>query len=60
MRERCMNWCGCINYATTGHINQVAGIVCFHEKIAVEIADRIGNTLYSESNPAFLKQFYYV
>lgn len=60
MRERCMNWCGCINYATTGSIHQVDGLVCFHEKIAVEVADRVGNTLYAESNPAFLKQFYYV
>lgn len=58
--ERCMNWCGCINYATTGSIHQVAGIVCFHEKTAVEVADRVGSTLYAESNPAFLKQFYYV
>jgi uncharacterized protein len=60
IRERCMNWCGCINYATTGSIHQVAGIVCFHEKTAVETADRVGSTLYAESNPAFLKQFYYV
>lgn len=60
LRERCMNWCGCINYATTGSIHQVAGIVCFHEKIAMEVADRVGSTLYAEANPAFLRQFYYV
>ncbi|MBN2685468.1 MAG: SPASM domain-containing protein [Pontiellaceae bacterium] len=59
-KERCMNWCGCINYATTGQINQVAGIVCFHEQLAIEVADRVGNALYAENNPAFLKQFYYV
>ena len=59
LRERCMNWCGCINYATTGHINRVAGIVCFHEQLAIEVADRVGNALYAENNPAFLKQFYY-
>lgn len=59
LRERCMNWCGCINYATTGHINQTDGRVCFHERLAIEVADAVANTLYTESNPAFLKQFYY-
>jgi uncharacterized protein len=58
LRPRCMNWCSCINYATTGAINQVAGIVCHHEKMVIALADRVGATLYAESNPAFLAKFY--
>jgi uncharacterized protein len=58
IRERCMNWCSCINYATTGAINKVDGIVCFHERMTIEIADRIGAALYVESNPSFIAKFY--
>ena len=58
LRPRCMNWCGCINYATTGATNRVGGIVCHHEKMVIPIADRVGATLYAESNPAFLAKFY--
>ena len=58
LRPRCMNWCSCINYATTGAIDQVAGIVCHHEKMVIALADRVGATLYAEANPAFLAKFY--
>ena len=57
-RTRCMNWCGCINYATTGSANRVGGIVCHHEQMVIAIADRVGATLYAERNPAFLAKFY--
>ena len=59
LKHRCMNWCGCINYATTGSIDRVDGVVCFHERMAIAIADRVANTLYEEGNRAFLEQFYY-
>jgi uncharacterized protein len=58
LRERCMNWCCCINHATTGAIDQVAGIVCFHERLAIAAADRAAETLYAERNPAFMAAFY--
>jgi uncharacterized protein len=58
IKERCMNWCSCINYATTGAINKVDGIVCFHERMTIEIADRVGATLFAESNPSFISKFY--
>ncbi len=59
LKARCMNWCGCINYATTGHINRVHGVVCFHEQHAIEVADHVGSTLYNEANPSFLARFYH-
>lgn len=58
VRDRCMNWCACINYATTGSINRVDGIVCHHERMVIGVADRVGATLYGEKNPAFLVKFY--
>jgi uncharacterized protein len=58
LRARCMNWCCCINHATTGAIDQVAGIVCFHERLAIAVADRVAAALFRESNPAFLSNFY--
>ncbi len=58
VKERCMNWCSCINYATTGAINQVSGLVCFHERMVIETADHVGETLFAEANETFLKKFY--
>jgi uncharacterized protein len=58
VRDRCMNWCSCINYATTGAIDRVDGLVCYHERMVIAVADRVGATLFSERNPAFLAKFY--
>jgi len=58
LRPRCMNWCSCINLATTGAINRVSGTVCFHEKISIAAADRVAAALYTEENSAFLANFY--
>ncbi len=57
-RDRCMNWCSCINYATTGAIDRVDGLVCYHERMIITVADRVGATLFAERNPAFLARFY--
>jgi uncharacterized protein len=59
IKNRCMNWCCCINYAMTGAIDSTDGILCFHEKTAVEFADDVAGVLYGESNPTFLSRFYY-
>lgn len=40
-RSRCVNWCGCVNYLTTGHIGKTSGVVCFHEQVTIDIADEI-------------------
>jgi len=59
IRHRCMNWCCCINYAMTGAIDATDGILCFHERSAIAVADQVAETLYNESNPSFLSRFYY-
>ena len=58
LKCRCMNWCACINYATTGKTDIVHEYVCYHEKITVEIADQVASTLFAEENPLFIKKFY--
>lgn len=40
-RSRCVNWCGCVNYLTTGHVGKTSGVVCFHEQLTIDIADAI-------------------
>ncbi len=58
LKERCMNWCGCINHATTGALDRVAALVCFHEQLCIREADRAGETLWREQNPLFLRKYY--
>lgn len=58
-RARCMNWCCCINYTLTGAIDRTGSSVCFHEKLAIDEADRVATQLFTERNPAFLERFYY-
>lgn len=59
VRERCMSWCGCINYSTTGNIDRPHALLCFHEKLTIEIADGVAATLFAEGNAAFFQKFYY-
>lgn len=58
VRGRCVNWCGCVNYANTGFIDRVPGVVCHHERQSIAAADRVGAILFGEQNPAFLATFY--
>lgn len=58
VRERCVNWCGCINYASTGTIDRVPGVVCHHEKLSIKTADHAASQLFAERNPAFIQRFY--
>ncbi|MGM0596336.1 MAG: radical SAM protein [Myxococcota bacterium] len=57
-RDRCVNWCHCINYGITGNMNKVNGTLCFHEKTIIEISDQIGEILFKEKNPLFISHFY--
>jgi len=58
LRPRCMHWCGCANYETTGNVGQVAPVVCWFERCFIAQADRVANALYGERNPVFLRRFY--
>lgn len=58
VRDRCVNWCGCVNYASTGMIHRVPGVVCHHEKLSIKTADQAASQLFAERNPVFLARFY--
>ncbi len=55
---RCMHWCGCVNYAMTGSVGGVSGLLCWFEQALIAQADRVAEELYAEKNPAFLERFY--
>lgn len=56
--HRCMHWCGCVNYAMTGDVGEVSGLLCWFEQAIVEEADRAAEILFQEKNPLFVKRFY--
>lgn len=58
LKERCMSWCGCVNYASTGAINQPSDFLCFYEQLCISEADGAATQLWVARNPAFLKRFY--
>jgi uncharacterized protein len=58
IKNRCNNTCGCLNWQTTGSINEVSPVLCRYEQMLVPIADRIGKQLYRERNPLFLHKHY--
>lgn len=58
IRRRCHNTCGCLNWQTTGTVNNVSPILCRYEQMLIPIADRVGETLYREQNAIFLNKHY--
>ncbi|MBR2314694.1 MAG: radical SAM protein [Akkermansia sp.] len=57
-RHRCLNTCGCTNYAASGHINRVSPFLCNLQQHLIRLADEMAEALYREQNPAFLQRFY--
>lgn len=58
LRPRCMHWCGCANYETTGRVDRTAPVVCWFERCFIAEGDRVANILYGERNATFLRRFY--
>jgi uncharacterized protein len=58
IRERCNNTCGCLNWQTTGTLDQVSPVLCRYEQMLVPLADEIGRTLYKKRDPLFLHKHY--
>lgn len=58
LQRRCMHWCGCANYETTGDVATVSPVVCWFERCWIAEADRVANTLFAERNPTFVRRFY--
>lgn len=58
LRHRCLNSCGCTNYAASGKLDEVSPFLCSSEKLFIHTADTLAEQLYAEQNPAFLSRFY--
>jgi uncharacterized protein len=54
---RCRRTCGCANYETTGDTTTASPLVCAFEHAFIDEADRVGNVLFEEQNPLFVKRF---
>lgn len=51
---RCSQYCGCVNWQTTGSVTSVSPFLCAHERMLFPIVDALGNRLWDERNPFFL------
>lgn len=58
INERCHNTCGCLNWQTTGQINEISPVLCRYEQMLIPIADRVGEKLYKRRDPLFLHKHY--
>jgi uncharacterized protein len=58
VESRCIHFCGCVNWSTTGTIGNVSSLLCDVEQTTIQCADRAAAVLFEEKNPAFLKRFY--
>lgn len=58
VRQRCNNSCGCLNWQTTGSINEVSPVLCRYEQMLMPVADRVGAKLYKRRDPVFLHKHY--
>ena len=57
-RRRCNHTCSCINKAYTNNPKQTSPFICELERLMINIADNIAETLYAEKNPVFIQKFY--
>ncbi|MBI5502527.1 MAG: radical SAM protein [Deltaproteobacteria bacterium] len=53
---RCRNRCACANLALTGDVAVPSETLCFHEQLAVRVADAAAETLAAEGNESFLRR----
>lgn len=55
---RCLSWCACLNYRTTGCVDVVSPVVCAHERMLVPLVDELGARLFDRRDPTFLHKHY--
>ena len=55
---RCNNRCGCLNFSTTGSLDEVPPFFCEHERFLIPLADSLAERLYAERNAMFIQRHY--
>jgi len=58
LESRCSKWCSCINFMSTGSIEKVSPVVCYNEKILIEIVDKTADRLWKKRNNMFVHKHY--
>lgn len=58
LHGRCATFCGCVNWRTTGHLNQIPPLICEHERLLMPIVDRLANKLWKSKVDLFKRKFY--
>ena len=58
LEGRCHNRCGCLNFQTTGRLDQLPPILCEHERILFPIVDELAGRLFEEGNALFMQRHY--
>jgi len=58
IRERCNHFCGCLNRQATGSIDDVSPVLCAHERMTLEAADRVAERLFRRRAPMFVQKQY--
>jgi uncharacterized protein len=53
---RCRNRCACANLALSGALDAPSETLCFHEQLAVRVADAAADALFVERNEPFLRR----
>jgi uncharacterized protein len=58
IKSRCNHYCGCLNRQATGSISEVSPVLCAHERIVLQIADKLAARLYKERSGMFIQKHY--
>ena len=58
IRERCNHYCGCLNRQATGRLDAVSPVLCAHEKMVLQVADRLAARLFRKRTPMFIQKQY--
>ena len=58
IRERCNRFCGCLNKQATGSIDTVSPVLCAHERMCLNAADRVAERLFRLRSGMFIQKQY--
>jgi uncharacterized protein len=58
VKARCGSFCACANQAETGEIGVAGGVQCWHEQMALRVADEAGAALWRARNRCFIARIY--
>ncbi len=58
LQQRCSSWCACVNWQSTGRLDEPSPIVCEHERVLMPIVDRLANRLWRRRDPNFIHKNY--